>query len=451
MSIARFRPSMCAAALWALALLVQPQSSAGRDWQFEPDPQNLPSPDGLRSDIDFWKSVFADYSRDQTLIHDSENLQVIYEILDTSHTCSESERSRLVRSVIRHYQKILKSLAVKEPSQRTRREARVAQLFDGVPNVRFSQSAYQVRGQRGLREEFREGLIRSGRWQGAMIEIFESYGVPPQITVLPHVESSFNPEAHSHAGAVGIWQFTRSTGKLYLRIGYDLDERRDVLASTHAAARHIRDNYDRLGSWPLAITAYNHGAGGLERAIEQMGTTDVETILRDYTSRTFKFASRNFYVEFLAALELASDPEAYFGYLHYEQPPRITVLILPEYISLEALSRALRVSPSELSVLNPALGRTFWSGNRALPMGYALKIPSDTVPDPWMALSTVPADQRWDKAPRPPVYRVQRGDTLGAISRKFGVAVRDLKAMNNLSGDRIYAGQELYLPDAGAK
>jgi membrane-bound lytic murein transglycosylase D len=451
MSIARFRSTVCAAVLGAMVLLIPPDGVQGRRWQLEPDPVHLPIPEGLRPDVEFWKAIFAEHSRDRTVIHDAEDLRIIYEVLDTSPSTSERERQRQVRNAVRSYEKILKSLAVKEPSRRTREEVRVAKLFDGLENAHFSRSAYQVRGQRGLREEFREGLIRSGRCQATMIEIFEGYGVPSQITALPHVESSFNPAAHSHAGAVGVWQFTRSTGRHYLRIGYDLDERRDILASTHAAARHLLDNYERLGSWPLAVIAYNHGAGGLETAIEQLGTTDVETIIRNYKGRTFKFASRNFYPEFLAALEIAMNPESYFGFLLYERPPRITTLILPEHISLDAVSRALRVSPSELSVLNPALGRTFWSGNRALPKGYALKIPSGTVPDPWTALSTVPADQRWDKAPRPPVYRVRRGDTLSAISKKFGVPLRDLRAMNNIRGDRIYAGQEIYLPDGTAK
>jgi membrane-bound lytic murein transglycosylase D len=381
------------------------------------------------------------------LIHDAHDLGIIYEVLDTSRSPSEQDRSRLVRTRIRHYQHILKSLASKPSSRWTREERRVARLFPDLDAARLRKAAYAVRAQRGMWENFRKGLIRAGRWQQVMIDIFRYYGVPEQIAVLPHVESSFNPEAHSHAGAVGVWQFTRSTGRRYLRIGYDIDERRDVLAATHAAARHLRDNYEKLGSWPLAIIAYNHGAGGLSRAVEKLGTRDVGTIMRRYSSRTFQFASRNFYIEFLAAFEIAANPEIYFGPLPYEQPLNQSYFVLPQYVTSTALVRAFKVSPSELAVLNPGLGRSYWGGRRAIPKGYVVKLPAGSVPDLWEAFSAIPAAARWDKAPTPPTYRVKNGDTLSAISSRFGIALRDLKSANGLRSDRIYAGQTLYLPD----
>ena len=425
-------------------------SAASRTWHVDANTLEFPRPEGLEPDIAFWKAIFTEYSQSERVIHDADHLQVIYEVIDTSSDRTQSDRSRRIQAAIRRYQEILESLAVKDAAERTREETRVAKLFEGIDGARYSRAAFAVRSQPGLKEQFREGLIRSGRWQQAMIEIFEGYGLPPQIAFLPHVESSFNPVAHSKAAAVGIWQFTRGTGRQYLRIGHDLDERHDVLTATHAAARHLRDNHRRLNTWPLALTAYNHGAAGLERAVEELGTRDIETIARTYRSRTFGFASRNFYVEFLAALDIACHPEEFFGPIPFDPPVEETVLVLPQYFNLDALSRALRVSPSELSTMNPALGRSFWRGSRPLPKGYALRIPKAIVPDPWFALASVPDDSRWDEAPLPPTYRVQRGDTLSSISSRFGVTVGDLKGANDMKGDRIYAGQTLHLPDGAS-
>ncbi len=109
-----------------------------------------------------------------------------------------------------------------------------------------------------------------------------------------------------------MWQFMRSTGRRFLRIDAVVDERLDPYRSTEAAARFLEQNYIILGSWPLALTAYNHGPGGMKRAQEQLGTSDIATIVRKYNSRSFGFASRNFYLAFLAALEIDQNPEKFF-------------------------------------------------------------------------------------------------------------------------------------------
>ena len=149
-------------------------------------------------------------------------------------------------------------------------------------------------------DRFREGLIRSGAYVDQIKEIFRSYGLPSDLAYLPHVESSFNPKAYSKFGAAGLWQFMRSTGKRFLEIDYTLDERRDPIRASHAAARLLKENYKALGTWPMAITAYNHGLAGMMRATRSKG--NYEAIFKQYRSRLFKFASRNFYSEFLAAV-----------------------------------------------------------------------------------------------------------------------------------------------------
>jgi membrane-bound lytic murein transglycosylase D len=153
-------------------------------------------------------------------------------------------------------------------SNLSQREKRVVELFGvNADSNRLQQAASAIRAQQGLRERFHLSLERSGRYRDVMTAIFRQYGLPKELIGLPHVESLFDYQAYSKAGAAGLWQFTRSTGRLFMTINDDVDERLDPLRSTEAAAKLLRLNYNALeGSWPLAITAYNHGLDGMRRA-----------------------------------------------------------------------------------------------------------------------------------------------------------------------------------------
>src|SRR5207245_1828647 len=119
--------------------------------------------------------------------------------------------------------------------------------------------------------------------------------------------------------ALGVWQFTRGTGRMYLNINKKTDDRLDPMKSTHAAAKLLHDNYRALGSWPLAITAYNHGRAGMMRAKSEVGD-DLTKIISDYRGPVFGYASMNFYTEFLAAVDVYNNYEQYFGTLVLDKP-----------------------------------------------------------------------------------------------------------------------------------
>ena len=144
--------------------------------------------------------------------------------------------------------------------------------------------------------------------------------MPIELTRLPHIESSFENRALSKVGAAGIWQIMPATGRLYLRVNRDVDERLHVRTATMAAAQILRENYEKLGTWPLAITAYNHGANGMKRAVDTVGTTDFGVIVQRYRGPLFGFASQNFYAEFLAALDVSQNYKQYFGDLLFAEP-----------------------------------------------------------------------------------------------------------------------------------
>jgi len=251
-------------------------------------------------------------------------------------------------------------------------------------------------------------------------------------------------------GAAGMWQFMRSTGRRFMRVDHVLDERMDPFAASVAAARLLENNYAVTGSWPLAMTAYNHGAAGMRRAAAKLGTTDITTVLRKYKSRTFGFASRNFYVAFLAAIEIDSNPEKYFGKLNMEPPVDYELVKIPGYIDASTLAKKLNIPRKELMETNPALRPSVWNGNKYIPKGYKLKIDRRTVAHANTAHDVVAklsgsvmfAKQKPDR-----YHRVRRGQTMSTIAARYGVRVSDLVALNNLrSRHRIYVGQVLRLP-----
>jgi membrane-bound lytic murein transglycosylase D len=165
-------------------------------------------------------------------------------------------------------------------------------------------------------------MARQKGYLPAMQAILRQHGVPEELAHLTLVESCFNLEAYSKVGAAGVWQFMPSTGRQYMTVDGAIDERRDPLRSTQAAAEHLRGDYEVLGTWPLAITAYNHGRGGMARAVRTVGTTDFGEISSNYRGPAFGFASRNFYPEFLAALEVVARSEDHFGEVREVPAPR---------------------------------------------------------------------------------------------------------------------------------
>ncbi|MGE4607587.1 MAG: LysM peptidoglycan-binding domain-containing protein, partial [Myxococcota bacterium] len=219
--------------------------------------------------------------------------------------------------------------------------------------------------------------------------------------------------------------------------------------ASEGAARLLRSNYDVLGSWPLAITAYNHGVGGMKRAVRKLGTKDIGVIIRKYNSRTFGFASRNFYAEFLSALDVDRNAERFFGPSDPDSPVLYDTVTLDHFYTASAIENALGVDRTTLREHNRSLRPAVWNGAKYLPRGFALRIPSDvTSKSAAIAIASIPDSQRFAKQHRDRLYKVRRGDTLSKIARRYRIRERELVTLNNLrSRNRIRAGQILTLPD----
>ena len=414
--------------------------------------ETFPQPVELQPDIDFWVSIFTRYTTDQGVLHDSRNLAVVYEVIDFESDLGRRARQRRVSSRREKMQAVLKGLASGKREDLSDDEARVLALWPTkVSNQSLATAAKQIRYQQGLKDRFREGLMRAGRWRDYINNEFLALGVPVDLAALPHVESSYNPNARSNVGASGIWQFTRSTGRRFMRIDHVIDERNDPFAATRAAGKLLAHNYSITGNWPMAITAYNHGLAGVRRAMRQYGDTAYVDILRKYNGRTFGFASRNFYVAFLAARRVDQNAEQYFRDLVIEQPIRFSETDLKAFVLVEDLTKALGVSSSQISTYNPSLQATVMTGSKLLPRGFQVRLPSSmldgSIDD---LIAGIPASA-WQNEQLPDKFHtVRRGDTLSEIADYYKTRVSTLVALNNLSSsNRIRAGQQLRLPAAG--
>jgi membrane-bound lytic murein transglycosylase D len=414
--------------------------------------ETFPQPPELQPDVDFWVSIFTRYSVEEGVLHDNRNLAIVYDRLDMPSKLSRRERQRRVEARRKKLRAVLLSLATGKRDKLSDEEARVLALWpDGVSNSSLAEAAKRIRYQQGLSDRFSEGFERSGRWRAFVNEQFTALGVPIEIAALPHVESSYNPEARSHVGASGLWQFTRSTGRRFMRVDHVVDERNDPFAATRAAGQLMAYNYSITGNWPMAITAYNHGLAGVRRAMKKYGDTAYVEILRNYNGRTFGFASRNFYVAFLAAKEVDQNAEKYFPGLTFEKPTDYSIASLPAFVSAAGLTQALGITPAKLAKHNPGLQATVWQGSKYLPKGYELRMPAKGLSQPLAsALAGLSADSIFDKQLPDMFHRVSRGDTLSQIAKAYDTRVSTLVALNSLSSShRIRIGQNLRLPAAG--
>ncbi len=412
----------------------------------------FPQPAELQPDVDFWIEIFTEYSIDEGVLHDNRNLAIIYDRLAMPSALSRKQRQRRVAARRKQIKAALRVLASGKREQLSDEEARILALWPaGVGNDTLAAAAKRIRYQQGLQERFRDGLQRSGRWRAYVNEQFTALGVPIEIAALPHVESSYNPDARSHVGASGIWQFTRSTGRRFMRVDHVIDERNDPFAATRAAGQLMAYNYSLTGNWPMAITAYNHGLGGVRRAMKQFGDTAYVDILRNYKGRTFGFASRNFYVAFLAAKEVDQNAERYFPGIQYETPVDYSIASVPAYISAADLSQALGVPKAQLRKHNPGLQATIWQGSKHIPKGYALRLPNDALREPLATeMAALPASSTFNKQLPDMFHTVARGDTLSQIAAAYDTRVSTLVMLNGLSSShRIRAGQRIRLPAAG--
>lgn len=412
----------------------------------------------LRPRIDFWIDVFAKYGQHSVVFHHRDYPGITFGSLDFS-----SEATRMSPRQLEHHKKAKKKQFEVKIVDAFRHLSTGSGPKNGLEETIVSQmrvvpggtSKYQkvvrdklVRSQTGIREKFATAIARSGRYMPLLENIFSEYGLPKELTRLPFVESSFDYKAYSSVGAAGIWQFMPRTAKLFgLRITSAVDERRDPVEAGRAAAKYLMQAYSELGTWPLALTSYNHGIYGVKKAVRVMGTTDINRIVEFHGKRPFGFASNNFYAEFLAALEVFDQHERYFPEVRIESPIQFDVVKLSNSYTASYISKQLGVSIDSLQPLNYAVSTLAWRSGVSLPRGYNLKVPKGIGHRADRLRSVEPADTAPERTASSlyggATHRVRRGETLVQISKRYGVSIALLQDMNALRSTEIREGQDL--------
>ncbi len=282
-------------------------------------------------------------------------------------------------------------------------------------------------------------LERSETYFPMMREIFREEGVPQELIHLSMIESGLVPTARSWAAAVGLWQFIRATGAMYgLEVNWWIDERRDPVKSTRAAARHLKDLYEIWGDWHLAMANYNISPRGLRRAIRAAGGVEDYWVAYPYLPRE----TRGYVPGFIAATMVAMNPEEFGFQRNYGGTPySYDVVNVDGLMPLDALAEALGITITELKNYNPELLR--W----ATPPGdsYPLKIPAGKTEEFLLAYREIPKEKRSQEVA---MHTVARGETLGFIARRYGTSVRALYESNENLGTTIYPGQTIVVPVA---
>lgn len=428
-------------------------------------------PPGFEGRIEFWRHIYTKYGENQRVFHHRERPAIIYSVLDFSEYEANHKGKKLQRlkeksakEEIQRIRNALLTLAKGRPAK-TALEQRIVKLFtqfhEATPAAyRYAADKKIVRYQRGIKERFRDGLVRSGRYLDAIEEIFAKEGLPLGLARLPLVESSFDYKAYSSVGAAGIWQFIRSTGRRYMRVSSAIDERRDPIIASRAAAKYLKNSYSQLGRWPLAITSYNHGLAGVKRAVKQTGSKDLAVIVRNYDGKRFGFASSNFYAEFLAAVEVDRNAQLYFPGLVREKRWYFDEVRLGKRVTFSQLVKLSGSSKEELGRLNLAFRSAVLRGRTGIPAGSVVKVPKGAAQRVIAGISrssevrlasNVTRSPRRTRSKSSSSYRVKRGDTVGAIARRFGVSKSELMSFNGISNPRkLYAGKKIRIPGSGA-
>jgi membrane-bound lytic murein transglycosylase D len=358
------------------------------------DPDNLISstfevPKGLKDRVYFWAQVYAVYPSSSVLIHDRDDPSVVYKTVDASLMMSDpkiniytkdirfkkkvNEEKENVRKILK---KISRAGGIKYFSSRTPEEKRIAKAVKERMTNDESRHAYEnVRTQDGQKDNIIKGLTSSSRYLPVMEDIFKENNLPWELTRLPFVESSFEIRAGSKVGAKGIWQIIDKTGKKFMETDSHYDERYSPFKASAVAAKLLKDNYESLGTWPLAITAYNHGPGGLKNAIRRLKTKDISRIVAEYETERFGFASQNFYSEFLAALYVTVYSDRLFGNIEKEHPMNFSYVTIEKDIDIKVLSEVSGLTIEEIQNYNPEFSQKITDGKMRIKAGSKIKLP----------------------------------------------------------------------------
>ncbi len=331
-------------------------------------------PQGLWDRVFFWAKIYSLYSSDDYVIHDREDLSIVYKVVDKRSRLSQSEEKHKVMDVIN---RAFQSKSIKEFKPANQEERKIYfNVKNKLKNKSLSEILSRMRTQSGQKDFIIKGVRISSRYLPIIEDTFKEHGLPWELTRIPFVESSFDLMADSKVGARGIWQIMGVIGKKFIGVDSNYDERYSPFKASIVAAKLLKENYQILGTWPLAITAYNHGPGGLRQAEKKLGTKDLSKIIKSYKSETFGFASQNFYSEFLAALYVTVYSDRLFGKIDKEPLMNFFYVEMQSDMTVSDLARVSMLTVSEILKYNPEIGKKIAQGEVPVKKSSMIKLPA---------------------------------------------------------------------------
>lgn len=341
-------------------------------------------PAGMEKQVQFWIDIYTKYSTSQGVLHDAEEIDFIYSVVDFSEVeklaglslkAKEKLKQKIVeeekKKILQRLKSVMSASTLKEVAKEDR------ELF----RMRDRLSPQRLRFQLGQKDRMQKAIFISGRYLEDFERIFRENDLPIELTRLVFVESSFNVLARSKVGASGLWQIMPSTARPYRMISSVVDRRNHPIDATKLAARFMRMNYNQLESWPLAITGYNHGPTGVLKLTRKYRTRDIADLVQNARSRkSFGFASRNFYASFLAALTVERKADKYFPAIKWSQKLPGDPIKLPVSITYKELHKWFSKDEIKLQIFNPHLTRLALAGKKPIPSGTWIQLPQDNYP-----------------------------------------------------------------------
>ena len=289
------------------------------------------------------------------------------------------------------------------------------------------------------KEYFTKALARSGRYFPMIAKVLQEAGLPEELGYLALIESSFLPQAVSPSGAAGLWQFVPETARKYgLRINSWIDERRDPVKSTRAAAAYLKELHEHFGRWYLATAAYNAGQGAVKKAMRNSGAKDFWSLS---DKAILKEETRNFVPKFVAAALIAADPRKYgFDAINYDPPLDYDEVEVGGNLQLASLAEMTGAETQTLKELNPELLQSYTppGENR-----FRVKLPAGHGASAELLQREEKQPERQTETAALVVHEVRRGDTLLSIARRYGQEVRTLIELNGLKTSTLRVGQKL--------
>ena len=287
------------------------------------------------------------------------------------------------------------------------------------------------------RDIVENGLRRSGKYRDMISRVLREEGLPQDLIYLAQAESAFQPLALSRAGARGIWQFVAYRGQQYgLRHNWWIDERQDPEKATRAAAQHLRDLYGLFGDWYLAMAAYNCGPGNVQKGIERTGYADFWEL---YKRNVLPRETKN-YVPIIIALTLIAKDAAHYSIQADPEAPVPTDVVKPgRSIDLRLVAETIDVDVETLRSLNPSLLRSATPDDPS----FELRLPQGTGEKFTAEIAAIPPD-KWISWRR---HRVEPGDTLASIAKKYRVTPAAIAEANNVERTAaLELGAKLTIP-----